>query len=238
MLRNGASIWIVEDDRTIADTLIYALETDGFRTRWWAEGTPVLAALRTEELPALLILDLGLPDIPGFELLREIRRRDDLPLLIASARDEIVDRIAGLELGADDYVTKPFSPREVVARVRAVLRRHHSPGNASSALASSPPSPPRWEHDTNALQIRYHSVPLELTRYEYRLLAVLLATPGRVFSRDQLMNHGWEDPGASLDRTVDAHIKTLRAKLRQVDPASDEIVTHRGFGYSLRRHSS
>jgi two-component system catabolic regulation response regulator CreB len=235
MLKNGAIIWILEDDRTIADTLQYALESDGFVTLWWSEAMPLVEAMRNGEHPALLILDLGLPDLAGFEVIREIRRHSDLPVLIASARDELLDRVTGLELGADDYVTKPFSPREVVARVRAILRRHSPPTPTPSAPNGSLPLGPLWEHDPACLKISYTGVALELTRYEYRLLAQLLSSPGRVFTRDQLMERGWEDPGASLDRTVDAHVKTLRAKLRQIAPSREEIVTHRGVGYSLRR---
>jgi two-component system catabolic regulation response regulator CreB len=141
-----------------------------------------------------------------------------------------VDRVVGLELGGDDYMTKPFSPRELTARVRAVLRRSNGEGGAAPVSAV-------WRHDEARCRISYRARPLDLTRNEYRLLRTLLAQPGRVFSRDQLMEAAWEDPGAALDRTVDAHIKLLRAKLRAVAPGADPLVTHRGLGYSLREES-
>ncbi|HKB56167.1 MAG TPA: winged helix-turn-helix domain-containing protein, partial [Lacunisphaera sp.] len=133
----------------------------------------------------------------------------------------------GLELGADDYLAKPFSPRELTARVRAVLRR----SNGATAAGTVPAG---WAHDEAKCRISFQSKALDLTRNEYRLLGALLAAPGRVFSREQLMTAAWDDPGAALDRTVDAHIKTLRAKLREAAPDADPIMTHRGLGYSLR----
>jgi two-component system catabolic regulation response regulator CreB len=151
-------------------------------------------------------------------------------VIFLTARSDEVDRIVGLELGADDYVAKPFSPRELTARVRAVLRRSNKEGGGVPPAAASA----SWQHDEARCRISYRGHALELTRNEYRLLGALLAQPGRVFSRDQLMEAAWEDPGAALDRTVDAHIKSVRAKLRVVAPAADPIVTHRGLGYSLR----
>ena len=164
----------------------------------------------------------------GFDVCREIQRTAAVPVIFLTARSSEVDRIVGLELGADDYLAKPFSPRELTARVRAVLRRSNgaAPGVASREA--------KWVHDAARCRIGYHGKTLELTRNEYRLLAALLASPGRVFSRDQLMTTAWDDPGAALDRTVDAHVKLLRAKLREVAPEDDPITTHRGMGYSLR----
>ena len=150
-----------------------------------------------------------------------------MPVIFLTARSGEVDRIVGLELGADDYVAKPFSPRELTARVRAVLRRSNGAAGAATAPAG-------WKHDEARCRISYRGRALDLTRNEYRLLRALLAAPGRVFSRDQLMTAAWEDPGAALDRTVDAHIKTLRAKLREAAPEAEPIETHRGLGYSLR----
>jgi len=237
------SILIVEDEPAIADTLIYALRTEGFEPVWRGTGRDALAELDTRAF-ALVILDIGLPDANGFELCKQIRRRSgNLPVLFLTARNSEVDRIVGLEIGGDDYVTKPFSPREVSARVKAILRRA-TPAAASAASAASakqePPRAPEKErafaHDAEKCEVRYNGARLDLTRYEYRLLKTLLSRPGRVFSRDALMTQAWEDPGASLDRTVDAHIKTLRAKLRAAAAASDAdpIQTHRGLGYSLR----
>jgi two-component system catabolic regulation response regulator CreB len=142
--------------------------------------------------------------------------------------------VVGLELGADDYVAKPFSPRELIARVRTVLRRikrSQAQGNATTPAAGKQGP---FAIDDERKQIRFRGRVLDLSRYEYRLLKVLAERPGRVYSRDELMNLVWDDPAASFDRTVDAHIKQLRAKLRSVDDALDPIQTHRGLGYSLR----
>ena len=224
-------ILVVEDEPAIADTIVYALATDGFDVEWAATGTDALAALGRQ--PCMLaILDVGLPDINGFELFKRIgRQHAGLPAIFLTARAGEIDRVVGLELGADDYVAKPFSPRELVARVRAVLRRLN---RQSAPAASSPASPSSFIVDDERKTIRFRGVPLDLPRIEYRLLKVLVERPGRVFSRDELMQRAWDDPGASFDRTVDTHIKSLRARLRAVAPDDDPIQTHRGLGYSLR----
>ena len=224
-------ILIVEDEPPIAETMIYALQTEGFAALWKTTGREALAVLAEQEV-ALVVLDVGLPDINGFDLCREIRRQRKVPVIFLTARSGEVDRVVGLELGGDDYMTKPFSPRELTARVRAVLRRSNGEDGAVPAPVSAV-----WRHDEARCRISYRARPLDLTRNEYRLLRTLLAQPGRVFSRDQLMEAAWEDPGAALDRTVDAHIKLLRAKLRAVAPDADPLVTHRGLGYSLREES-
>jgi len=230
-----APILIIEDEPSIADTLLYALKSEGFAPQWCATGAAGLAALAQAPF-ALLVLDVGLPDANGFELCKQIRLQHTLPILFLTARNTELDRVLGLEIGADDYLCKPFSPRELTARIKAILRRSApattSPTPSPLPPLSSPASP--FHHDPERCRITYQQKPLDLTRYEYRLLAALLASPGRVFNRDQLMNAAWEDPAASLDRTVDAHIKTLRAKLRAMTPDADPIQTHRGLGYSLR----
>jgi two-component system catabolic regulation response regulator CreB len=224
-------ILVVEDEPAIADTVVYALATDGFAPHWVAGGEAALAAAANTAF-ALAIVDIGLPDINGFELCRRLQAAHPaLPVIFLTARSGEIDRVAGLELGADDYVAKPFSPRELVARVRTVLRRTQRP--PASAAAAAPPAPAFAVDDERKL-IRFHGRPLDLSRIEYRLLKVLVERPGRVFSRDELMERAWDDPAASFDRTVDAHVKTLRAKLRAVAPDEDPIVTHRGMGYSLR----
>ncbi len=225
------TILVVEDEAPIADAIRYALKTEGFEPVWRTTGREALAVL-AEQPVALVVLDVGLPDASGFDVCREIQRRGSVPVIFLTARSAEVDRIVGLELGADDYLAKPFSPRELTARVRAVLRRTNGNGAAKPAGAAAV-----WQHDAARCRISYRGNALELTRNEYRLLAVLLAAPGRVFSRDQLMQAAWEDPGAALDRTVDAHIKLLRAKLRETAPEADPIVTHRGLGYALREES-
>jgi two-component system catabolic regulation response regulator CreB len=223
------TILVVEDEVAIAETILYALKTEGFDPVWKATGREALTALEGQSV-ALVVLDVGLPDMSGFDVCREIQRRVQVPVIFLTARSSEVDRIVGLELGADDYLAKPFSPRELTARVRAVLRRTNGHGTVRPAA----PSSKIWQHDEVRCRISYRLKPLELTRNEYRLLCALLASPGRVFNRDQLMTAAWDDPGAALDRTVDAHIKTLRAKLREAAPEADPIVTHRGLGYSLR----
>jgi two-component system catabolic regulation response regulator CreB len=176
---------------------------------------------------AAAIVDIGLPDGSGLDLCRELRQRGALPLIILSARGEEMDRVLGLELGADDYLTKPFSPRELCARVRSLLRR--------SALAAPSPAPPPvlFDHDEASGRLRFAGASLRLTRREQGLLLALLRRPGRVWSREQLLSEVWGDDAESTDRTVDTHVKTLRAKLRELRPDLDLIVTHRGLGYSV-----
>lgn len=255
-------ILIIEDEPAIADTLLYALKTDGFQPFWCATGAAGLGALAQQDF-ALVVLDVGLPDGNGFDFCRAIRALSNVPVFFLTARSSEIDRVVGLEIGGDDYLVKPFSPRELTARVKAILRRAPQqppvpgiptpPGGPATratpaaapipaASVTVPPAPsstgaappPVFQVDAERCRIVFHGQALDLTRYEFRLLRALLAQPGRVFSREQLMNAAWEEPGASLDRTVDAHIKLLRAKLRVVDPASEYIQTHRGMGYSLR----
>lgn len=225
------TILVVEDEPPIAETINYALKTEGFAPLWKTTGREALAALSQQPV-ALVVLDIGLPDMSGLDVCRELRRLSAVPVIFLTARSAEVDRIVGLELGADDYLAKPFSPRELTARVRAILRRTGA-GPVTVAKASDGV----WHHDAARCRISYRGRLLELARNEYRLLAVLVAAPGRVFSRDQLMTAAWDDPGAALDRTVDAHIKLLRAKLREIAPESDPIVTHRGLGYALREET-
>ena len=229
MLPGRQTILVVEDEPPIAETIVYALQTEGFATLWKTTGRDALAAL-AEHNVALVVLDVGLPDASGFDVCQEIRRSANVPVVFLTARSSEVDRIVGLEIGGDDYLAKPFSPRELTARVRAVLRRTGGRSRPAAAATSSA----SWQHDEARCRISYRGRALDLTRNEYRLLGTLLAQPGRVFSRDQLMTAAWDDPGAALDRTVDAHVKSLRAKLRAAVPEADPIVTHRGLGYSLR----
>jgi two-component system catabolic regulation response regulator CreB len=219
-------ILIVDDEPAIADTLDYVLRTDGFEPVCVGLGQLALQELKVNEF-ALVILDIGLPDISGYDVCRELRRHSNVPVIFLTARSDEVDRIVGLELGADDYVPKPFSPREIASRVRAILRRTRGPQPAESTIA------PLFRVDQDGARITYAGVWLTLTRYEFRLLAALLERPGRVLSRARLMEIVWSDAEESLDRTVDAHIKTLRAKLRAVRDG-DPIETHRGLGYSIR----
>ncbi|HET7535742.1 MAG TPA: two-component system response regulator CreB [Candidatus Didemnitutus sp.] len=220
------SILVVEDEASIAETITYALQTEGFTPLWKTTGRDALALL-AEQPVALVVLDVGLPDMSGFDVCREIQRVGRVPVIFLTARSGEVDKIVGLELGADDYLAKPFSPRELTARVRAVLRRTNEKEPAPAPVAAKPSI---WTLDEARCRIAYRGRALELTRNEYRLLAALIAAPGRVFNREQLMTAAWDDPGAALDRTVDAHVKLVRAKLREITPDDDPIVTHRGLG--------
>jgi len=220
-------ILIVEDEAAIADTLIFALQSEGFTTRWLNLAEPALA--EQQRNPAdLLILDVGLPDISGFEACKRLRRFSEVPVIFLTARNEEIDRVVGLEIGADDYVVKPFSPREVAARVKAILKRMAP----RVPVAASPSGP--FQLDRERVQIHYHGQLLSLTRHEFRLLQSLLAQPERVFSREQLLDGLGVALEAGYERSIDSHIKSLRAKLRQVASEAEPIQTHRGLGYSLR----
>jgi len=219
-------ILIVEDEPGIVDTLQYALETDGFETICLSSGRPVIPLLNQDSIN-LIVLDIGLPDVNGLELCKEIRKNHLVPIIFLTARADEIDRVVGLEIGADDYVTKPFSPREVAARVKAILRRTGPVTGESSVCAA-------FRVDEARCKIFYYGAGVELSRYEYRILKTFIGRPGNVFSREQLMALAWDEPEASMDRTVDAHIKNLRAKLKAVKPGVDPIVTHRGVGYSLK----
>ncbi len=227
-------ILLAEDEPGIADTLRYALASDGFEPVWCATGAAAeqaLAAETADDRYALAILDVGLPDINGFELFRRLQKIRELPVVFLTARADEIDRVVGLELGADDYVTKPFSPRELVARIRSILRRARVAVDAAPHAADA--KPPVFDHDPERRRIRFYGSALDLSRYEYGILAVLIARPGRVYTRDELLDQVWTGDRDSYDRTVDAHVKTLRAKLRAVAADVEPIVTHRGTGYAL-----
>ncbi|MET0327578.1 MAG: two-component system response regulator CreB [Luteimonas sp.] len=215
-------ILLVEDETAIAETIAYALRAEGHSVRHCLDGGQALEAV-AEAAFDLAILDVGLPDISGFALCGELRRRRGLPVVFLTAQASEAERVLGFDLGADDYIAKPFSLRELVARVRVALRR----------AAPAAPVPGVFDHDIDGRRIRYHGHALDLTRYEYGLLAALLVRPGAVLTRAQLMDQVWGDALDSGDRTVDTHVKTVRGKLRAVAPDSDPLRTHRGIGYSL-----
>ncbi|MEO8056915.1 MAG: two-component system response regulator CreB [Burkholderiales bacterium] len=224
-------ILIVEDEPGIADTLQYALRTEGFEPVCCATGEEALASAHAEP-PALVILDVGLPDTSGFEVFKRLRASSDVPVVFLTARSDEIDRVVGLELGADDYINKPFSPRELVARVRGILRRSSKSAVPAGSAVPAPTVLP-VHVDEGRRQIRFYGRALELSRYEFGLLQTLASRPGHVFSRDALLDRVWGDATESLDRTVDAHVKTLRAKMKLVAPALEPIRTHRGSGYAL-----
>jgi two-component system catabolic regulation response regulator CreB len=224
-------VLVVEDEPSIAETILYALRTEHFEARHCDTGTDALALLSSQPFDCV-ILDVGLPDISGFDVCQRMRRHTQVPVIFLTARDGELDRVLGLEIGGDDYVPKPFSPRELVARVRAVLRRTQSTLAAGDAAPAAPA--PVLSHDDKRKTIHCHGKALDLSRNEYQLLLTFMLHPGRVLSREQLLDLAWPDPGAVTDRTVDAHIKSLRAKIREAVPECDPIETRRGLGYALK----
>ena len=219
------AVLIIEDEPAIADALIYALKTENFSVTHVTTAQEGLDHFNSHA-PDFAVLDIGLPDFTGFDLCRKIRDFSQVPILFLTARDSETDQVLGLELGADDYVTKPFSPRTVVARIRAILRRGMS--------APSPVNSSLLNHNSDTMSITCCGHPLDLTAHEYKLLAILLGQPGRVFTREQLLEQAWDDPGSAMDRTIDTHIKSLRAKLRHhSEDAAETIQTRRGLGYTL-----
>lgn len=223
-------ILIVEDEAAIADTLVYALQAEGFVTHWSSLGGESLTLLENGTFD-LAILDVGLPDISGFEVCKRLRRFSEVPVIFLTARSEEIDRVVGLEIGADDYVVKPFSPREVAARVKVILKRI-APREAPPAAA-----PGAFQIDEAAFRIHYHGQALSLTRHEFRLLRTLLGQPRRVYSREQLLDALGVASEAGYERNIDSHIKSLRAKLRAIAPSEEPIQTHRGLGYSYEPES-
>ena len=221
------NVLIIEDEAGIADAITYALSTEGINSIWVSTGKEGLQKFREKEID-LIILDIGLPDISGLELIKDIRNESAVPVLFLTARSEEIDRVLGFELGGDDYVVKPFSPRELTARIKAILRRSSS--QYSKTLVDSS----HFAVDTHKKQIKYFDTLLKLSKYEYEILNLLLSKPGWVYTREKIMEMVWEEPDESFERTVDTHIKTLRSKLKEIKTDHDPIITHRGYGYSLK----
>lgn len=256
----GHTILIVEDEPAIADALSYALKQEHYHTHWVSLGADAITAFEKEQ-PSLVILDVGLPDISGFEVCKALRQKADVPILFLTARSEEIDRILGFELGADDYVAKPFSPREIVSRVKAIIRRSQSalppemaaqaqqnqnqvdsietvapstqttPDEKPQPLITTQIGPFTWQPQARSLI--YKGQTLNLTRYEYGILTLLMQQPKRIYSRDQIMTAVWSEAQSSMDRVIDTHVKAIRAKLRAIDAQQQIIITHRGVGYSV-----
>lgn len=211
-------ILIVEDDPGIVDVLEYSLTSAGFGVLRASSGS---AALQMVKQADFVVLDIGLPDFDGFEVCRRIRKTSPVPILFLTSRTEEIDRIVGLELGGDDYLAKPFSSRELVARIKAIARR---------ASSSNDPLMDGLVMDREAFRVSVDGQRVDLSRTEFELLALLSGHPGRVFTREQILDAAWTDGGCVTDRTVDAHIKTLRKKLEPVE----FIETVRGVGYRFK----
>lgn len=224
-------ILILEDEPSIAESLVFVLQAESFSTHWESLATNALAYAREYQVD-LIIMDVGLPDTTGFEACKQLRKFSEIPVMFLTARGDELDRVVGLEIGADDYVVKPFSPREVAARVKAILKRMRTPA-APHELASTQ-SAREFVIDATRKTIHYHQQLLQLTRFEFSLLQTLLTQPGRVFSREELLTAICVSADAGYDRSIDGHIKTLRAKLRAINAGADPIKTLRGFGYSYQ----
>lgn len=228
-------ILVVEDESSIAESLEFVLQNEGFITHWENLAGNALSYLQTHPA-ALVILDVGLPDMTGFEACKQLRKFSEVPVMFLTARGDELDRVVGLEIGADDYVVKPFSPREVAARVKAILKRMRPVEQASTPQAQSmhKTSNPEFVIEDAGKTIIYRQQTLALTRFEYVLLHTLVSAPGRVFSREQLLDALGIASEANYDRSIDGHIKTLRAKLRAIAPDAEPIKTQRGFGYAYQ----
>jgi two-component system, OmpR family, phosphate regulon response regulator PhoB len=221
----AGSVLLVEDEENLASLVRAYLEQEGYRVVWAGSGADALHTLETEPV-RLVVLDLNLPDIDGLSVCKQIRARSSVPVVMLTARDEEADRLAGLDAGADDYIGKPFSPRELVARVRSVLRRSRTTGLPSTL------SFPGLELDLATREVRVRDQTVELRRREFDLLAFLCSSPRQVFTREQLLRHVWDsEPEWQGIGTVSEHVHRLRAKV-EVDPAKPcHILTVRGVGY-------
>ncbi len=224
----------MEDDDAIAEPLVDGLRREGFEVARVATGAAALEA----EIPDVVLLDLGLPDLDGNEVCRRLRATSDVPIIVITARSEEIDRVIGLELGADDYVVKPFGFRELVARIRAVTRRTQRPGDgaapgptgAASAAAAVALAGGRVEVDTRTRKVRVDGAEVPLTRKEFDLLALLLSDPGATLTRDEILRTVWDEHWYGPTKTLDVHVASLRKKLG--DPTLIETV--RGVGFRVR----
>ena len=225
-------ILVIDDEQHILDVVVYILQENGFEVVTALDGETGLRFFETER-PDLVVLDLALPGIPGLDLFRRMRGiRPDIPIIMLTSRSEEIDRVLGLELGADDYVTKPFSARELAARVRAVLRRteHTAPEETTAPLTHGP-----IELDTEAFSVKYWGVALALTRSEFKFVDCLVRYPARVFTRDVLIDQIYDNQHVVTDRSIDAYVKRLRKKFAEIRPDLDPIQTVHGLGYKLNQ---
>lgn len=224
MKEKETRILIVEDEPKLASLLNDYLQSSGYRTECLVDGNQVIPTLK-DNMPSLLLLDIMLPGKDGMEVCKEIRRFSEVPIIMLTARVEEIDRLLGLELGADDYICKPFSPREVVARVKAVLRRSHGDMIQTEELM--------LDESRNLAVLRGQS--LDLTVVEFQLLKLLASDPGRIFTRNQLIDRIYHDHRIVSDRTIDSHIKKLRRKISDALPGEEFIQSVYGIGYKFEQ---
>lgn len=220
-------ILVVEDDPRISDVLEYALKADGYEVETAQRGREAVEIAR-QSAPGLIVLDVGLPDLDGFEVCRRVRKSSDVPVIFLTSRGDEVDRVVGLEIGGDDYMIKPFSPRELLARIKAIRRRNERrepPKEPGRQLQYGPIT-----IDPEKFRIQCQGREIALTAQEFKLLELLVRHPGRVFTREQVLDRAWGDDGLVADRTIDVHIRSLRRKFGDLD----FIETIRGVGYRAR----
>lgn len=223
-------VLVVEDDPRISEVLEYALKADGYDVLKAQRGREAIE-LAERAAPELIVLDIGLPDIDGFEVCRAVRKTSDAPIIFLTSRSDEIDRVVGLEIGGDDYVVKPFSPRELLARIKAIRRRHDRKTSAPDEAQSGPEL--RYGPitiDPEKFRVKSGGREIVLTAQEFKLLELLVRHPGRVFTREQVLNRAWGDGGLVADRTIDVHVKSLRKKFGKFD----FIETVRGIGYRAR----
>ena len=231
----AATIALVDDDRNILTSVSIALEAEGFAVRTYDDGEEALAALGRQPVD-LVILDIKMPRMDGLDLLNRLRRTSDVPTIFLTSKDDEIDEVLGLKMGADDYIRKPFSQRLLIERIRSVLRRAEGGGNAQAASGDSKEVMTRGHLVLDPVRhaCTWHSRPVILTVTEFLILEALARRPGHVKSRDQLMDAAYDDQVYVDDRTIDSHIKRLRKKLRAVGDDFDDIETLYGLGYRLR----
>jgi two-component system response regulator BaeR len=217
-----AKILIVEDEQKLASLLVRYLDNEGYASCTEGDGAKVLSVFHAEN-PQLVLLDINLPNVDGLQLCNAIRDRSNVPIIMTTARIDEIDRLIGLDAGADDYICKPYSPREVVARVRAVLRRTQPDAQATQAI----------EFDEARLQVQMAGITAVLTAIEFKLLHYLARSPGRIYSRERLMDVIYADHRVVADRTIDSHIKKLRAKLKTAWPEQEIVHSVYGAGYKF-----
>jgi len=223
-------ILVVDDEPKVGELIKAYLEKDGYDVLLSGDGRDAVEKARSQK-PDLIALDLNLPEMDGIEVFRSVRTFSDVPVIMVTARDDEVDRIVGLQLGADDYVTKPFSPRELAARVGAVLRRYSEGTKNASRIVSG-----ELQVDFERHEVRYKNEPVGLTAAEFKLVAVMARNPGRVFTRLQLMDSAFGETYEGYDRTIDAHVKNIRQKLERIGGDTENpVVTVRGVGYKLEQ---